>query len=64
MRIAICVLGMLTLALATPCVAKESRDEAVIRAGSDAFLAAYNGGDVDAVVKQLAATAIRAASPV
>jgi len=57
MRIAICVLGMMSLALATPCVAKESRDEAAIRAGSDAFLAAYNDGDVDAVVKHFAATA-------
>jgi len=58
MRIAICVLGMLSLALATPCMAKESRDEAAIRAGSDAFLAAYNGGNVDAVVSHFAATAV------
>jgi len=64
MRIAICVLGMLSLALATPGVAKESRDEAAIRAGTNAFLAAYNGGDVDAVAKPFAATAMSAAIPV
>ena len=59
MRTAILALGF-TLAMATPFAAdaKESKDEAAIRAGSAAFLAAYNGGDADTVVKQFADTAV------
>src|SRR5262245_23232554 len=60
MRTVISAVWLLAVAIALPSTAgaQESKDVAAIRANSAAFAAAYNKGEVDAVLKHFADTAV------